>query len=255
MIQLANLDILNLIDQLPRRTAYLELRELGQCDSATLHYNGGKTKIDKTVTAEIEHIRFIAKYHFDKIWGYYKGRPVYGHGIMYAYVVGATGRIYQTRPLKHVLWHCGHAGGNFSSVPVHIPIGDDQRPTPEQWESACNLFEALANYLGYQAKAATFGHKEWASSACPGPVLMPMLEQWRTEPQLIKRYEVVIADSNCREGPGLTFPIALNGTAVYQPGHQFSGRVVQGQTVGGVSEWVHRDDGIGFVNKGLLKEV
>ena len=37
MTQLADLNILNLIDQLPRRTAYLELRELGQCDSATLH--------------------------------------------------------------------------------------------------------------------------------------------------------------------------------------------------------------------------
>jgi hypothetical protein len=255
---IATLPIVDIRHLLLRRPSqFLVTRLLKLISGDVLHYNGPEVDTELSVDAEIRHLQAIAKYHVGKIWGYANGIAIYGHGIMYHYAVGATGTIYWLRNQSDILWHCGNGTGNNTTIAVHNPIGGKQRPTDKQWDSTIKLFNALAEDRGFNAKSNTKGHKEWGQSECPGVVLMPMLDAWRKEPAepVIKRYEVVIADSNCREGPGLSFPIALNGAAVYQPGHQFSGRVVQGQTVGGVSEWVHRDDGIGFVNKGLLKEV
>lgn len=247
-------DRLNIVD-IRRRLArgpsrFLEYRALSQVRSNTLHYNGKATSVAANVDAEIRHLQAIAQYHVDRVWDYYQGQPVYGHGIMYDYAVGATGTIYLLRDLAHVLWHCANRTGNVTSLATHIPIGDWQRPTDKQWESATKLFQALADDHKFNAQSNTFGHNEWSSSACPGPVLIPMLEAWRTQP-VLKRYRIQFDDAKCRQGPSLSFSIA----ATFESGHEFDGKRVVGQSLSGNARWLWRADGLGFIHSSLCKEV
>lgn len=248
------LDSLNIVDIRGRLmrgpSQFLEYRILGQIKSNTLHYNGPKTAVAANVDAEIRHFQAIAKIHVNRVWDKYQGRPVYGHGIMYDFGVGPSGTLYLLRDLTHVLWHCANRKGNVTSLATHIPIGDWQRPTDKQWESATKLFRALADDHDFSAQSNTFGHNEWSSSACPGPVLIPMLEAWRTQP-VLKRYRIQFDDAKCRQGPGVNFPVAV----VFNKGHEFDGKVVRGQSIAGNPIWFWRSDGIGFIHSSLCKEV
>lgn len=243
-------DIRHLLARGPSR--FLEYRPLKQAKKNTLHYNGQATNVAANIDAEIRHFQFIAQYHVNRVWDTYKGQPVYGHGIMYDHGVGPSGTIYRLRDLTHVLWHCANRTGNLTSLATHIPIGDWQRPTDKQWESATKLFQALADDHGFNARSETFGHNEWSSSACPGPVLIPMLEAWRTEfVPVLKRYRIKYNDAKCRQGPGLNFPVA----ATFQAGHEFDGKIVIGQSINGNNIWYWRADGRGMIHSSLCEEV
>lgn len=248
---LSDLNIKDIRGILMRRASrFLSYRTLAEIDSQTLHYNGPETAIAPTIDAEIKHLQAIAKHHVDRIWGYFQGQPVYGHGIMYDYAIGATGTIYWLRDLTDVLWHCANGAGNKTSLAIHIPIGNRQRPTDKQWASATALFDALAETHRFDAQTKTFGHYEWSNSECPGAVLIPMLETWRTQP-VLRRYRIQYNEANCRQGPALNFPIA----ATYQAGHEFDGKALVGQVIGGNATWLWRADGLGFIHSSLCKEV
>ncbi len=243
-------DIRHLLVRRPSR--FLLTRLLKLIAGSVDHYNGPETAIALSIEAEIRHLQAIAQYHVGKIWGYSQGVAIYGHGIMYHYAIGATGTIYWLRNLSDILWHCGNGAGNNTTVAVHTPIGDKQRPTDKQWESKVMLFEALADDRGFDAKSATKGHKEWGQSECPGPVLMPMLENWRKQPTpVLKRYRIKYNDSKCRQGPGRNFPVA----ATFDAGHEFDGKIVIGESINGNNVWLWRADGLGFIHSSLVEDV
>lgn len=249
---IASLPIVDIRHLLLRRPSrFLVTRLLKLITGSVDHYNGSETAIAASIDAEIRHLQAIAQYHVGKIWGYAQGIPIYGHGIMYHYAVGATGTIYWLRNLSDILWHCGHGTGNTTTVAVHTPIGGKQHPTDKQWNAKVMLFEALADDRGFNVKSNTKGHKEWGQSECPGPVLMPMLDAWRKEP-VIKRYRIKFNDANCRQGPGLNFPIA----ATFHAGHEFDGKRILGQAINGNPWWIHRAiDGLGMFHESLCEEV
>lgn len=233
--------------------------------SGTLHYNGPATWIALNQAAEIAHLKSIASYHRNKVWGYNRdGSPIYGDGAMYQLAVGGTGTIYWLRDLEDCLWHCGNTKGNNTSLAVHLPIGVGQAPTAEQWASAGRLFDAAGQHLGF-GRRAVFGHREWprtgggSQSECPGSVLMPMLKSWRNESpapastQLVE-YRITFDNAYIREAPTRNSSIALQGHGILEAGYTFlSDVVVAGQAVGGKANWIHMDNGWGFVHESLAE--
>ena len=99
-------------------------------------------------------------------------------GVQYHFWIGADGTLYQLRDLDMLLWHCGNLDANSRSLAVHVPIGGNQQPTAAQWQT----FTALAHTFCDQAhvgRQAIKGHCEYGFSACPGPILLPLLSTWR----------------------------------------------------------------------------
>ncbi len=259
-MKLSDLPILDLRSQLPR--AAWTLGRNAAKTSATLHYNGPPVT-NRTRAGEIHQLIEDAKWHMRKDAF---GAGAAGDGIQYPLAVLSDGTICQLRDFDAVLWHCANAGGNETSMAVHLPLGGAQDVTPPQWSSATLLFEALGTTYGF-GRAAVLGHKEWPkyqrikgvltrvrNSDCPGPVLMTRLNAWRDGNDLT-RWRVVYNNANVREGPGTSFPVALGGKAVLKSGQTFMGNnITLGDYIGGSNWWIHRADGVGFIHSSLVHQ-
>lgn len=266
MKTLFGLEAVDLRGVLPRGPQAVARRLESAIKSETLHYNGLRTAIALTQAAEIVHLKSIAQYHLTKVWGYDKGRPIYGDGAMYHVAVGGTGRIYFLRDLADCLWHCGNAKGNNTSLAIHLPIGVGQRPTAVQWSSAVRVFDAAAEVFGF-GRQGVVGHSEWPRSGggqqseCPGYVLLPMLKAWRREPPApapaqLTNWRVRFDDAYIREAPSRQSPIAQGGHAVLDADDTFlSDGSTKGETLGGTDQWVHLNDGRGFMHISLLERI
>ena len=211
----------------------------------TLHYNG-PTVMNRNPRGELAQLIADAKYQMRP--GALKS-PTGGDGIQYHYAVISDGTIYQCREEESTLWHSANAVGNTGSLSVHLPLGGQQDATPEQWAATLNLFRWLATRHAIPVQRI-LGHKEWSNTACPGPLLFPRLIRWRdaAPATAIYRQLAATADVGIYEGPGMTFPIALQSTAVLKKGDLFTAdAVVVGQRWAGDVRWLHRLDGVGFV--------
>ena len=174
--------------------------------------------------------------------------------------------MYVLRDLDAVLWHCANWDGNHNSVSIHLPLGGAQDATPPQWYALTTLFATLINIYGMAGPAAVFGHREWPKrdprtglparqSECPGPAIYRRLAAWRLATPLAL-YRVTVPVALIRTGPGTTYPVALAGTAKLKAGHTFwSDAQIEGEVVGATSQWIHRNDGLGYVSAAILERV
>lgn len=222
----------------------------GYLTGATLHYNGPPMSVAGNPAAEE---RFIittdVREHQNRIGA---------DSLQYHFCILSDGKILYTRDWMYQAWHCGNKEGNEHHLAIHLPIGGAQEPTIVQWESTVRLFEAILKDFKLGSRSAIKGHKEWSSTLCPGEPLMARLKAWRTGETFqggIFHIRHDVDAANVREGPATTFPVALGGKAIMWPGDTLDAdAIIQGQTIGKDSRWLHRRDGLGFVHMSLVKE-
>lgn len=240
--------------------------------SVTFHYNGPPVALhdNRAATTDmwIQHWKGIAKYHLAKNWGKPKA-PVYGNGVMYHWAVLTNGERLRLWPEEDERWHCANVAGNKTSIAIAFALGGAQDATPEQWQSACDLADEKLKEYGINGRERVYGHREWKkydehgkeipNSLCPGPNIMRRLKLWRGGLAVDALHQYVVLPSigaKVRQGPGTSFPVALDGKAVFPCGHEFTvDSIVQGEAVAGSTAWAHCLDGLGFVHASLLERI
>ena len=231
-------------------------RRDGAVTSLTLHYNGPAVAGAGRPERELRQIVEIDVPNHQQRIG--------ADSLMYHLVVLSDGSIYQTRAFDLIAWHCRNRVGNHHSLAIHLPVGGAQRATPRQWDATVALFDALIEDYGLEGPEIVKGHREWAETECPGPLLMSRLRAWRggsapaadVAPRPTSGFFRVRRDvsaARVRTGPGRDFPIALDGKACMWPGDLLDADdVVAGEAIAGDPRWMHRRDGLGFVHASLL---
>lgn len=245
--------------------------------SITLHYNGPPVALANTYASHeawIHHFIGIARYHIEKVWGYTStGRPIYGSGIMYHLGIIPDGTIFLMRDYDEVLWHCANESGNARSRAIHLPLGGAQNATDAQWHAFTTYCdEQIGSAPEIVSRERVFGHREWKkytivngqqievpNSACPGDILFPRLVAWRKSavnpvpplPPAPMLYLRATVDASVRQGPGTSYPRVMvmpeGTTAGFDP------EPTDGQTIGGVNDWFHRADQLGFTSATILE--
>jgi hypothetical protein len=250
----SDLHIVDIRDRLsvkPSTPAGCRRARVGAVSGATLHYNGPPVSAFGRPGAELRHVIEVDTPNHQQRLG--------ADSLQYHLVVLSNGAIYQTRDLNYQAWHCGVFDGNEHHIAIHLPLGGAQDATTAQWASTIALFEAVLKVYRLPSRSAIKAHLEWKATACPGKPLMARLNAWRSgEVYTGGVYHIVddVACANVREGPGRTFPIALDGKAVLYPGDTFDAdAVVEGEAIGGDARWYHWRTGIGFVHASLLEGV
>lgn len=228
----------------------------GRVTGATLHYNGPPVAGFGTPTRELRQLVEV-----DVPW---QQKSLGADSLMYHFAVLSDGRIYQTRDLELIAWHCRNGEGNNHHLAVHLPLGGLQRPTAAQWDATLELFEAIIDEYALDGRGVVRGHLEWASTECPGPVLMQRLRQWRsgtasdgtTDTGALFRIRRDISAAKVRVAPTRDASVALDGRARMYPGDLLDAdRVEMGETIGDERRWAHRRDGLGYVHMSLLTRV
>lgn len=249
---LTDLGIIDIRDRLnvqPSTPAGCRRVRKGMVTGATLHYNGPPVSVAGNPARELKHVIEIdAPNHQQRIGA---------DSLQYHFVVTSDGKVYQTRDLRFQAWHCGNTDGNEHHLAIHLPIGGAQDATPAQWEATCALFEAILITYKLASRSAIKGHCEWSSTLCPGQPLLARLKAWR-QGELptggMYRIRGDVAAANVREGPGRSFPIALDGKALLYPGDTFDAdAIIEGEAIGTNNRWAHWRTGIGFVHTSLLE--
>jgi hypothetical protein len=130
--------------------------------------------IHHTVTGEgttqetVERIlRQIDDYHRSRNWG----------GIGYNIAVDHAGRIYEARGMNIMGVHTANANGRNYGV---VYIGDTRKNfTP----AAAKAIEQVIDMLqaNSKKKLVVKGHRDWASTACPGPKLYDLVKAGKFE--------------------------------------------------------------------------
>lgn len=248
---LATLEIHDLRPQLdvkPGRRS--RRRRRGEVSGATLHYNGPAVPGFGTPTRERRQLVEV-----DVPW---QQQSLSADSLMYHFAVLSDGTIWQTRDLELIAWHCRNADGNEHHLAVHLPLGGMQRPTARQWDATTALFEAIIDQYDLAGRVAVKAHLEWASTECPGPVLMHRLRRWRegwtdADSAALFRIRRDISAARVRTGPTRDSAVALDGRARMFPGDVLDAdRVVEGEAIGRDNRWAHRRDGLGYVHMSLL---
>lgn len=222
----------------------------------TLHFNGPAVAGAGDVAAERAQLVADARWQM-RPGGL--GAASGGDGLQYHFAILSDGAICQTRDLDAVLWHCANAIGNRESVAVHIPRGEGQDATDLQWSAFGRLCDRLIADFSMAGRQVVLGHREWPkyddqgnrvpNSVCPGPILFRRLQLWRGTLPAPRVYRVIGDVVNTREGPGITYPVALRGTAQLRRGATFvADSIATGGAVEGNPGWAHRADGIGFIS-------
>jgi N-acetylmuramoyl-L-alanine amidase len=254
---LAALDAQDLRATLPRNTWTMPER-VGPARSITLHYNGPALPMARRFGAgAIRQLALDAQYQMAD-----PGR-VFGaqgaDGLQYHIAIDIDGVISLCRPLALTLWHAGHAEPNNHGLSVHLLLGESQSPSSAQWDATIRVCAWFCRELGLRRDVVR-GHKEWGGrwpTACPGAPIMQRLDDWRdaeADDLTIDRYVVTVAVALVREGPGRTFPVALDGAARLAQGMVIEcDAVVTGQWIAGTDRWVHLADGRGFVHTGAVR--
>lgn len=239
---------LGIIDSRPRLHVIAERvprPRRGPPTTTTLHYNGPRVSCAGNPAAELRRVATIDVVDHQQ--------RLNADSLQYHLVVLSNGSIHQTRDLDLPASHCGVAEGNQRSLAIHLPIGGTQDATAPQWTATTRLLDALAAaYAMPGGRRAHRLHSEWKTTLCPGPNLSRRLTAWRAEAATaggLSRIRPDVAAANVREGPGVSFPVALQGRAVMWPGDTLDWDViVEGEAVGGDARWLHRRDGLGFVH-------
>lgn len=270
----AALSVIDWRDKLPRNNPRNpEIGREAEKTSITLHYNGPPVHPANQQGAGLLRQLLADCKHQMRPGGL--GSVSGGDGLQYHFVVSADGKVYQTRNLNAILWHCAHFEGNRYSVAVHLPIGQDKDPggftqdaTPIQWEMTCALFDALIEAFSMESRRVVYGHREWSPNDCPGRKLFPRLLTWRAaetpDRMLVAppppgdyvttthnpwvHINPALGDDNlavdAKTGGPYRFPLGA-----YFPVSSF----VPGDAYQGNSWWAHHAAGIGFVHASQLK--
>lgn len=180
-----NLDILDYSDKiaaLPQHKGYQVLPARVREGYISFHYSG-VAYVGHDEATELRRILDEAKYQLAHDYG----GGAYPDGLLYDFVVLASGRIVRTRKHRQQLWHVGNKIGNRDSWSAHVMLGGKQDVTPPQKQSLFNLFDALRVDSGIP-RDAVVAHCEWPrvdglpilassyrllpkQSQCPGAVL------------------------------------------------------------------------------------
>jgi len=131
------------------------------------HYNGPPLDEAGNPDAEYGRIVWDSQYHRDKNWGS-AAAPAYGDTIMYHWVVLSNGKRLLVRNPFSTAWHAGEQFANLQMVAIHVPIGAGQYMTPIQYQSICQLTDALIADYAMAGKHMAFGHQERSMTECPG---------------------------------------------------------------------------------------
>lgn len=134
--------------------------------SITVHYpaSGNRTHAGESKAKTAQWLEGWRKLH------------VNGHGwadIGYNYAVDQAGRVWFLTGNDRGA-HAGTNAGNSTSVGVLFIVGNNEKPT----EKAINAFRELRAHLLKSLPNATRvrGHKDWKSTACPGPHLYALVK-------------------------------------------------------------------------------
>lgn len=218
----------------------------------TVHYNGPSVPTFGYPNGEKDQLRSDARYQMKPGA---LGAPSGGDGIQYHGATFSNGENAQLRDWADLLWHCRNAEGNNYSISWHLPLGGDQQPTDRQIEALRVVIDAFRRQYPKIAVTAVKGHKEWASTSCPGSI-MPFIQAYRAAGTFGKGiiYYKTLVNANCRIAPDVSAPIALNGTAITPAGTIFGvdANNVVGAPYKGDNIYVHRADGIGFYHHSVV---
>ncbi|MSR48346.1 MAG: N-acetylmuramoyl-L-alanine amidase [Planctomycetes bacterium] len=101
--------------------------------------------------------------------------------IGYHFMVDPAGRIWEGRPLTYQGAHAGSPELNVGNIGIAL-IGDFtvQQPTSAQKKALVELLDSLcAKYRLAQSRVYTHQEIRDTGTACPGPALQRVVEQWR----------------------------------------------------------------------------
>lgn len=219
----------------------------------TVHYNGPSVPGFGYPKLEADQIRSDARW---QMRAGALGAKSGGDGIQYHGGTFSDGSNWLFRDIFDLLWHCRNFEGNSFSISWHLPLGGAQQPTSAQIRSLYAVIDACRSAFGIPAVAVK-GHKEWASTDCPGNV-MPYVFDYRNTHTLgtaIQWYKTIV-NANCREAPDITAKIALKGKAITKADTIFGvDAVVKGTPYNNDPFWVHRADGVGFYHMSVVKSL
>ncbi|MEM4342808.1 MAG: N-acetylmuramoyl-L-alanine amidase [Candidatus Caldarchaeum sp.] len=151
-------------------------------EGVVIHYYGPEVSQATDSGAVWKRIEQAALYHTRKDWG--GGTGAYGDGLMYHIVVGPKGERWLCRDLDRVLWHCGSWPENASFFSILVPIGGQQRATPEQLASLSSLVEGLCRALSIPREKVV-GHQELSPTSCPGTLMQDFVLPFRNKGETV----------------------------------------------------------------------
>lgn len=263
---------INIQNKLPRTDWIIGKRPT--TTSITIHYSGPPVpEYRQHGDGLIEQLIIDALWQMRAGWG---GTKAGAPGLMYHFVVAADGRVYQTRDVDEILWHCAHQDGNTNGLSVHFPLGGFQDATPVQWQAGLALIGSLRARYSVPVRRV-LGHLEWKhATACPGR-LQPRVEAYRggldieppkaTPAPGLRRFQVrpsLTLPARVRQSPHTHWP---DGTEVGIAGRLKPGTIIyvdvvktDGEVIDGDPRWVHmarvanEQADLGFIHWSLLVE-
>jgi N-acetyl-anhydromuramyl-L-alanine amidase AmpD len=179
-------------------------------------------------------------------------------GVSAHYLVGKNGQIAEIVPPEHLAIHSGSTKAGYSntqSIGIECHHAKGENWTAAQFSALTELVRFLmerfhipkANIETHRAVALPLGRKE-----DPSDWSNEQFYKWRDSLTTLT-YRVLSDQTKIYEGPGLNYPVALNGGAIMNTGATFkSDGVTKGQVINGSNSWIHRADGIGFVHSSLV---
>jgi len=209
-----------------------------------------------------------------------KGMQSYYNGLGWTsapHLYIAPDGIWLFTPLSEVGIHAGEGNsgywenGNWSySIGIEM-VGnyDNSPPSGKILEYTLLVMSSLVNVMEKSIDQVLYFHRDFSDKTCPGS---SVTKYWIKE----KYYEYTNKDfvevhsfidnqytiksgidfAAIREGPGTSYPIALDGSAKLYPGETFPyDTSVEGESIEGNNAWIHHSAGIGFIHSSLIEEL
>jgi len=111
-----------------------------------------------------------------------------GDGIQYHYSISNLGDIFWCRDWTDTLWHCGNYYWNWRSIAIKLDGNmQTQQPTQQQLVALQELLDNLCTqHPEFPAdQNDVYGHREIASTACPGENLIDDVIRYRTTGKIV----------------------------------------------------------------------
>lgn len=153
-------------------------------DRITVHHTGSLLESNQDAPS---HVRAHQAFHQqDRGWA----------DIAYHFIVDRNGHIYEGRPV----WAVGDTGTNYDPT-GHFLVSlegdfDTQQPTSEQLASVAGLTAWASDEYGVGLDTIS-GHRDLASTSCPGDAIYTQLDNIAAQAQLVLRdadIDLVILD-------------------------------------------------------------